>query len=124
VNAAGIAKTLTKSGQAMTLTRTDSAFDPVTGGASASVVDEWTVYGVTANYSWKESGSAANNAGSLIQSGDKKAIIQAFSDEYGDEVEPKPGDTLTIMGVEWTVIAVESLNPQGVNLLYTCQVRR
>jgi hypothetical protein len=126
MNSAGIAKTLTKQGQSMTITRSEPVnYDPVTGGSvSSDYTDEWTVYGITGNYSYKDMGSTANGAGSMIQAGDKKAIIQAFTDEYGDEVEPLPGDVLTVMGVDWTVVSVTSLNPAGVNLMHSLQLRR
>jgi hypothetical protein len=124
MDAASIAKTLTKSGQGMTLTRSEIAFNPVTGGHTVTMEEEWTVHGITTNYNWKDGGSTASGPGSLILAGDKKAIIYAVNDEWGDEIIPQPGDVLTIMETPWTIIAVQSLNPQGVNLMHTCQVRR
>lgn len=124
--ATDIAADLKAEGQLMTLKRsTPAQYDPVTGGSAVGdYEEEWTVCGITGNYSDKDRGGLSNGAGSLIQAGDKKAIIPAFVDEYGDEVEPLPGDIVTIMDVDWTVITVTSLNPAGVNLMHTLQVRR
>jgi len=113
--AANIAADLRKSGQAMVLTRVSSgAYDPITGVASGGVTQTWTVYGITKSYR----DGIINAPGTTIISGDKKAVISA------DVIEPTPGDTLTIMGAVWQVIAVDTLSPQGEALLSTCQVRK
>lgn len=112
--AESIAADLRADGQPMTLGRvTPGVFGPVAGKVTDSVEQQWTVYGITANYN-SQTRLAAQG---LILHGDKKAIIEAT-------VEPKINDTLQIMGVNWRVIAVDDLSPQGETLLYTCQVRR
>jgi len=109
---AGVTSTMRKKGQKMVLTRkTISAFDGATGATTETTLT-WDVYGITKNY------TLFNNAGSLVLAGDKKALIEA------GVVVPAPGDLLLIMGVSWTVISVDPLSPQGVNLMFTCQVRR
>lgn len=109
-----IAADLKRDGQAMTLARTTQGdYNPTTGIMGESVTQTWTVYGITKNYRAGD----INREGSLILSGDKKALISAL-------VEPKPGDTLTIMSKIWSIIAVDELSPQGEALLYTCQVRK
>lgn len=120
MNAAGILQTLKSKGQPMTLTRSKAStqiFDPVAGAVEFAETETFTVYGITTNYNSFTKISAQNNPDSLIQSGDKKAIISA------GVTEPVPGDSLTIMGKVWAVIAVDTLAPQGVNLMHTCQVR-
>lgn len=118
MNSASIAKTLQSKGQAMVLTRvTGGVFDPVAGSVSGATTQNFTVYGITSNYSSITRIASANQPNSMILGGDKKAIISA------GVVVPVPGDTLTIMGKVWTVIAVDALAPQGTDLLYTCQVR-
>ena len=113
-----IAKTLKAKGQPMTLTRsTGGILDPVTGLTAGATNTAYVVNGITSNYNSIAKLSSQSDPNSLIQSGDKKAIISA------GVVEPLPGDTLTIMGKVWTVIAVDTLCPQGVNLMHTCQVR-
>lgn len=115
--AQSIAADLKADGQAMTLTRTTpGVFDPVTGSAGTPIVQTWTVYGITGNF--KRDMNTANEPNSLILGGDKKATICAGI------VVPAPGDTLTIMGVDWTIIAFDELAPQGEVLLYTCQIRK
>jgi hypothetical protein len=99
----------------MTLTRTTpGTFDPVTGMSGADTVQMWTVYGITKNYKL----SSINTANSLILSGDKQALI-GFS-----EVAPQVGDKLTIMAVDWQIMAVDELSPQGVALMFYCNVRK
>lgn len=113
--AESIAADLKADGQLMILSRsTAGEFDPVAGAVSGDIVQQWEVYGITANYN---SQTRLASQGTEIQSGDKKAIIEAT-------VEPLPGDTLQIMGRVWRIIAVDELSPQGEALLYTCQVRR
>lgn len=112
--AQSIAADLKADGQPMTLTRsTIGEYDPVEGVMPEPVTQTWTVYGITKSYKVGD----INREGSLILSGDKKALISAL-------VEPKPGDTLTIMSKIWSIIAVDELSPQGEALLYTCQVRK
>ena len=114
MDAAGIAKTLQAKGQPMTLTRQGAGvFDPVTGGMTGGVVETFTAYGITKNYRQAEIAAS----GSLILGGDKLAIISA-------DVAPVIADKLTIMGEDWVVISINELAPQGVALLYYCQLRK
>ena len=118
IKASHITAVLTRNGQEMTLTHAvagtfDSVTGAFTGGSSSSV----TVNGITTNYGSMDRLSSANMPGSTIQTGDKKAIITA-------ETKPLVGDTLTIMGTVWSIIAADSLDPQGETLLYNCQIRR
>ena len=117
--AADIAADLRADGQAMTLTRTTySGGDAAAGDPGTPIVQTWTVYGITKNYHSVVRASSYNGAGSLIMAGDRMAMVDAAT------VEPLPGDNLTIRGVKWTVITVDPVDPQGVALMYTCQVRR
>ena len=114
MNASDIAKTLKAKGQPMTLTRTGAGvFDPVTGGMTGGVVETFTVYGLTKNYRQAD----IANSNSLILGGDKLAIISA-------DVAPVIADKLQIMGEDWIVISINELSPQGVALLYYCQLRK
>ena len=115
MNALDIKNKLQTKGQAMTLTRTVAGtFDPVTGGMTGSTVQTFAVYGIVTSYR----DGVINQLGTLIQSGDKKAIINAGT------VTPVPGDSLTVYGVVWKVIAVDALDPTGAALLYKLQARR
>lgn len=113
--AESIAADLRADGQLMILSRTTPGeLEPVSGTVQNPIPQQWEVYGITANYN---SQTRLSSQGATIQSGDKKAII-------GATVEPQPGDTLTVMGRAWQIIAVDELSPQGEALLYTCQIRR
>ena len=115
MNAAGIRATLKSKGQAITLTHAVAGvYDPVTGTLTGGSSQTSTVYGITTSYG----AGITNRADSLILSGDKQAIIDAVS------VVPIPGDTLTIAGAVWKIIAVDAVDPAGVAYLFKCQVRK
>jgi hypothetical protein len=110
-----IARDLQADGQAMTLTRmVGGTLDPVTSTATGGVPQSWTVYGITKGYKL----SSINTANSLILSGDKQAII-GFSG-----VAPQVGDKLTIIDIDWQIMAVDELSPQGEALMFYCNVRK
>jgi hypothetical protein len=114
MNAASIAKTLEKKGRAMTLSRTTAGtYNPVTGGSTPTTAT-YTVHGITTSYGY----NAYNDSNTLIQKGDKQAIFEAGI------LEPIPSDTLTIQGIIWKVISVDTINPAGTDLLYKCQIRK
>lgn len=115
MNAASIAKTLKAKGQAMTLTRVSGGtYDPVAGSVTTPVTTTYTVYGIEAAFR----DGLTMSAGTLIQSGDRQAVVAA------DQATPVPGDSLTIGGIVWKVIAVTPVNPAGTALLFKCQVRK
>lgn len=115
MNAAGIAKTLKAKGQAMTLTRVSGGtYDPVAGSVTGATTTTYTVYGIESAFR----DGLTMSAGTLIQSGDRLAIVAA------DQATPVPGDSLTIVGVVWKVIAVNAVNPAGVALLFKLHVRK
>lgn len=117
--ATDIAADLRADGQAMTLTRTTySGGDAADGDPGTPIVQTWPVYGLTKNYNSITRAASYNGSGSLIMAGDKQAVIDAAS------VEPVPGDVLTIMGVDWPVIMVDEVSPQGEALLYILQLRK
>lgn len=115
MNAASIAKTLKAKGQAMTLTRVSGGtYDPVAGSVTTPVTTTYTVYGIETAFR----DGLTMSAGTLIQSGDRQAVVAA------DQATPVPGDSLTIGGIVWKVIAVTPVNPAGTALLFKCQVRK
>ena len=119
MNATGIRATLKSKGQAITLTHAVAGvYDPVTGTLTGGSSQTSTVYGITTNYNSQTRLSAQMRPDSLILAGDKQAIIDAVS------VVPIPGDTLTIAGAVWKIIAVDAVDPAGVAYLFKCQVRK
>lgn len=119
MNAADVAKKLKAKGQLMILSKVGAQiFEPVSGSISFATPQTFPVYGITANYSSIRFPALGNDPGTMILSGDKKALIEVVAGGT-----PVPSDTLTIMGKVWTVIAVDALAPAGVDLMYTCQVR-
>ncbi len=115
MNATGIAKTLKAKGQAMTLTRVSGGtYDPVAGSTTGATTANYTVYGIETAFR----DGLTMSAGTLIQSGDRQAVVAA------DQATPVPGDSLTIGGVAWKVIAVTPVNPAGTALLFKLHIRR
>ncbi len=119
MNASDIAQTLKDNGQPITLTRTTpGTFDPVTGDPGISIVQTWQIYGIMTNFSTlARYGGTNNNPQTLVLSGDKQAKLSA------GVVVPLPGDVLYVNGDNWTIIALDSLAPVGVDLMYSCHVR-
>jgi len=133
MNAAGIAKTLKAKGQAMTLTRVSGwTYDPVAGSVTAPVTTTYTVYGIETAFR----DGLTMSAGTLIQSGDRQAVVAADQATRWDAIAdfdavtdffgatPIPGDSLTIGGIVWKVIAVTPVNPAGTALLFKLHVRK
>lgn len=118
-DAESIAADLRADGQEMTLTRTTpGAYDEVLGAFADTTVQEWPVWGITANFNRINVGSSFANTGTVIMAGDKKIIISA-------EVEPLFGDSITtVTGVVWQCMAIIALDPLGEALLYTVQGRK
>lgn len=114
MNAISVFRTLQAKGQPMVLTRSISGvYDPITGAVAGGTEQTFTVYGITNNY--KLANVATPN--SLILSGDKEALISA-------DIKPLIADKLQIMGEDWIVISINELSPQGVALMYSCQIRK
>jgi hypothetical protein len=99
----------------MTLTRVSGGtYDPVAGSTTGATTQTWTVYGIETAFR----DGLTMSAGTLIQSGDRQAVVAA------DQATPVPGDSLTIGGVAWKVIAVSPVNPAGTALLFKLHVRK
>ena len=119
--AAAASKALRQVGQRMTLTRsTEPTFDPVTGGPTgAATVQTWQPWGIMTTYNSMDRLAAANRDGSMIQTGDMKAVMEVLPG-----CVPQPGDRLTANGATWQIIAVDPVAPAGVPVIFKCQVRR
>jgi hypothetical protein len=105
---------LRKYGQFMTLTQnTPGSYDPATGSVSTSASGE-TVTGAVFDY------PAKMIDGTLIRQGDKTVYLAA----KGMTLTPAPGMTLTDADANtYTVITAQPLNPAGVAVIHTLQVR-
>lgn len=119
MNAASIAQTLKAKGQPMTLTRVSAGtYDPVTGTTTGATTATYTLQGITISYNSLTRLAAQVRPDSLILAGDMQAIVDATS------IAPAPGDSLTIAGIVWQVIAVDTVAPAGVAMLHKCQIRK
>lgn len=106
-------KLLAQFGQRMTITRTvNGEYDPLTGTSDTSIQ---TFFDNGVIFPMNE--SISNMPKSLIQAGDQQVFFQSTQ-------APIPTDVLTVRGVNYNVIAVEAMEPGGVNVLYELLVRR
>ena len=116
--AATAARLLASYGQPVSITRTSGGtYDPLTGEKTGQTTTTYTPDGVLLNYGGKEAGDL-RAAGVDIVSTDKKLLCAAF------EVDPVVTDTVTVGGLDWTVMRVKTLSPAGAAVLHELQVRR
>jgi hypothetical protein len=101
---------LDKRGQTVKIVRSGDTIDPVTGDVTEGVDTVYKPKGVLTNY------NDADIDGTRIVKGDRLLILDATT-------EPKTSDKPIINGAEWTVVAIESINPAGTPVAYKVQVR-
>lgn len=112
--AATAQRLLERFGRAVTLTRkTPGAYDPATGAPGAGTTA--THAGTAALFDYQQK----DIDGTHIRVGDQRAYIAPDL-----AVTPQTGDTLTVGGDTWSVIASRPLAPAGVIVLHDVQVRR
>lgn len=58
--------------------------------------------------------------GTLVKAGDMKVLVGAVS----PALDPKITGTITRGDEVWSIVKIEPLNPGGIKLLYTLQVRK
>lgn len=116
---------LKKFGRTVSLTKTvPGSFDPVTGidaGQQTHTSEVLSVFvGLSAKYKDKFA----------IQQGDSIALVAPKVGEFvmppahyfpGQEVIPEQND---ILDDDWTILAIEEVNPAGTIVLYKCHVRK
>lgn len=116
--AAEAAATILEEGCPMTLrVTTPGTYDPETGTETGAVVADHPCVGLLTNpfASQRE----AYFANSLVQSGDKVVLMGATV-----AVRPQAGHQVVIGSDVWQVVAVVTVEPAGVPVLYKVQVRR
>lgn len=102
---------LTSKGQDVTLRQVSTpAYDPTTGTVAPTYTDT-VLKAVITNYKQSEID------GTLIQQGDKRAILPST-------LTPKTGDLVVISGVSHTVIQVEIISPAGEPVIHKAQIRK
>lgn len=109
---------LAKSGMPMTLrVTTPGTYNPETGTETGAVVADHAAVGLLTNpfVSQRE----AYFANSLVQSEDKVVLMGATV-----AVRPQAGQQIVIGSDVWQVVAVVTVEPAGVPVLYKVQVRR
>lgn len=116
--AANTTALLKRAGMAMTLrVTTPGAYDPMSGTATGDVPADYACVGIVRTPSTSQGESYFAN--SLIQTGDQIALLSTSV-----AIQPAPGHVLVISSSEWQVVAVITVAPAGVPVLYKLQVRR
>jgi len=112
-NALTAKRLLTRYGQALTITHYDTSdtYDSATGVAE-SIPSTQSGYGAIFDYKNSEMD------GTLIEKGDKKLLLSAV-----DITAPQLTDIVTIAGIDYTIVSINTLSPGGVVVMYTCQLR-
>ncbi|MBT2326120.1 hypothetical protein J7E62_27710 [Variovorax paradoxus] len=104
---------LVEYGADATLTRvTPGAYDPATGTTGAASTTTWAGTGAKFDYEQRDID------GSLVRMGDQRVYLSTVG-----IVNPKTGDTLTIGGTVYQVIASRPLQPALTAVLYDVQIR-
>lgn len=115
--AATVTRLLQRFGASATLTSvTGGTYDPSTGGSTGETTTNTTVTAAVFDFSDKQDG-AQFLPGTLILAGDKQVFMAVGT-------APVPGNTLTWQSVIYQVVAVKTLAPAGVAVLYELLVRR
>lgn len=113
-SAATADKLIRRFGAAVAITRdVPGEYDPATGETSGDV--QSIIYAQAVVFDYPQ----GNIEGSLIRSGDRKAIVSAVGISA-----PQVGDVFPWQGDSLTVVSVKTLGPAGLAVIYTCQVRK
>lgn len=104
---------LSDMGETLTLKKVSTgSYDPSTGSATETTTD-YSVTGTFINY------KQGHIDGSLIQRGDRKALIAA----KGLTVDPAIDDKITGVDDSVRVVAVQKIREGGSTVAFFCQVR-
>lgn len=106
-------------GRAVTLERDSSTYDPVTGSDTTTT----TTYDTVAVLLPPDSSTLQAYAkqfqdGTLVLSKVQMAYMPQF------DVDPEPGDRLSIGGVDWSVVGVETTAPDGTSIIHKVLVSK
>ena len=102
-----VTELLTEFGKTVTLSRSTTTFDPVTGMNSASSTESLDTIGVIVPI------RQSLIDGTRVQVGDKFYTL-------GPDVAPAMSDKID----GWSLVAIEPINPAGTVLAYKVQVRK
>lgn len=104
---------ITKFGATITLTRvTEGVYDPSTGSTTNTETPE-TIIGVVDEY------KSYDFVNGLAVEGDKKVICACQ-----DVAQPNLGDKLTVGGITYSILQIQSTTSGEQDALYTLQARR
>lgn len=104
---------LTEFGQPVTLTRaTPGSYDPSTGATASATSETYTVHACVFGYAQRDID------GQTVRVGDQVAYLPTIG-----AVLPRTGDTLTVGGTVFSVVAGRQINPAGTAVLFEAQLR-
>ncbi|MDN8612795.1 hypothetical protein [Variovorax ginsengisoli] len=91
---------------------TPAAYDPTTGTTTGETTTTWPATGAKFDYEQNDID------GTKIRQGDQRVYLSTIG-----VVNPQTGDTLTIAGTAYNVVASRPLQPALVAVLFDVQVR-
>lgn len=106
-------------GQALThISVTEGVYNPATGTTTNTTTTQ-NGFGAIFEFTNQEAG-VIQTAGGLVQTNDRKLLLSSS----GITVGPLPNDTMTVDGVVYTVLKVQTLKPAATVVMYELHLRR
>ena len=118
------ANLLTTMGQPVTLNVPGGrVYDPTTGQTTVVGGGPETGSGVVLEYNTFIRSGLKDEAGTLIQAGDRQLLLSPVKADGTPLTAPKPQFTVTIGGRDYTITAVAPLSPGGEVIYFECNIR-
>lgn len=121
------ARLLGGKGQAVTLKRAgpdgstyDTSASAYTGGTPPAPE---SCFGAVFEYSTFIRSGLRLEKGDPILAGDKQLLLAALNAAGVAIARPKPGDIVTVSGVDFTITSVAPLSPAGTDIYHECNIR-
>jgi hypothetical protein len=119
-DARAVDKAFRADGQLITITR--QVAGPYANGRVTLTPASERAYGIETGVTLRDLGVGTVN-GTMIQSGDRKLMLSAFTDTGSLLTAPKVGDLATVGAQVYTVKNVDRLSPGGVVVMWTLVAR-
>ena len=118
---ARVASLLERNGQSVTIARkVTGVYNPATGTGTDSTVTKTVKAVLLPLAHYRKAGE--NN----INAGDETLLVATIDTSGAALAQPKPGSAVTLAdgSTKYTLIAAETVRPDGVDRLHDCVVRR
>lgn len=118
---ARVASLLERNGQSVTIARkTTGAYNPATGTGTDSTVTKTVKAALLPLAYTRKTGENG------VVAGDETLLVATLDTSGAALAQPKPGSVVTLAdgSTKYTLIAVETIRPDGTERLHDCVVRR